>query len=147
MSYRVKFVHAAWLLCAVAAVALTSCSRNAERIPVFPVSGTLTYQSSPATGALVAFHAVDSPLPGALQPNGKVADDGTFQLTTYESGDGAPVGTYAVTVFWPEPPASPVEAPDSGPDRFRGRYLDPKTSTWRVNVTEGTNVLEPFELK
>lgn len=136
-----------WLLFAVAALNLASCSQDEGRILVFPVSGTLTFQGMPATGALVTFHPVDSPLPAALQPNGKVADDGSFKLTTYESGDGAPAGNYAVTVFWPEPPASPVEAPDSGPDRFRGRYLDPQKSTWRVTVTDGTNALEPFELK
>ncbi|MFO0951873.1 MAG: hypothetical protein U0835_12120 [Isosphaeraceae bacterium] len=36
----------------------------------------------------------------ASRPSGKVSEDGTFQLTTYEAGDGAPAGEYTATLQW-----------------------------------------------
>jgi hypothetical protein len=114
---------------------------------VFPVKGEVFHQGKPAEGALVIFHRQGSPGPGPLTPHGRVKGDGTFELTTYEAGDGAPSGEYAITFFWPEPPKSPVDDPDSGPDRLRGRYSDPQTSPLRVKIQEGTNALEPFQLR
>lgn len=116
-------------------------------MPVFPVQGTVLVQGEPAPGARVVFHSVDLTEPSTLTPHGRVQPDGSFQLTTYESGDGAPSGEYAVTLFWPEPPKSPVDDPDSGPDRLRGRYADPQKSTLRVQVSESDNQLEPFRLE
>lgn len=135
------------LLVFFASLGLTACSDGDAKIPVFPVTGRVVYQGQPAEGALVSLHPIDEKLPAALQPSGKAKADGTFSLTTYETGDGAPAGKYAATVFWPAPPASPVEAPDSGPDRLRGRYLDPHKSPWQVQVIEGPNDLKTFELK
>ena len=133
----------------LAATALTciSCSSDDGQVPVFPVRGKALHEGEPAEGALVIFHPLSSPGPAPLTPHGRVQADGTFEPTTYESGDGAPSGEYAVTFFWPEPPKSPVDDPDSGPDRLRGRYSDPQASPFRVPIGEGTNELEPFQLQ
>ena len=133
----------------VVSLALSLCGCIAEdgRVPVYPVSGSVQHGGRPAEGAIVSFHPLDASAPSPLQPSGKVDAAGNFQLTSYESGDGAPAGKYAVTILWPAPPKSPIDAPDAGPDRLNGRYLDPRKSPWQVEVIEGSNALEPFELK
>ena len=57
------------------------------------------------------------------------------------------------TLSWPSAEgfggfsADDPEARPTGPDRFRGRYDDPNTSTLRVTISEGENTLPPIELK
>ena len=34
-----------------------------------------------------------------------------------------------------------------GPDLLQGRYADPKTTPLKVEMKEGTNNLEPFDLR
>ena len=134
------------LLLAIELLMLTSCDSESDRVPVFPVRGELFFDGQPAEGALVIFHPVAPPEPRTTNPNGRVQADGSFQLTTYESADGAPVGDYVVTVFWPEPPKSPIDHPAMGPDRLGNRYINPETSTMQVTVNEGENILEPIRL-
>lgn len=135
------------LLLCVAVFGLASCKDGTEgRLPVFPVTGSVLQKELPAPGAIVTFHPLDPAVPATIRPNAQVEVDGTFRLTTYESGDGAPAGEYAVTVFWPEPPQSPVDAPDSGPDRLQGRFADPERSSLRVSVPEAATEFEPFRI-
>jgi hypothetical protein len=99
----------------------------------------------PAARAHVILHPLDDPDPHAMRPHGDVGPDGRFQLTTYQSNDGAPAGQYAVTVVWPTPARSPDD--EEGADRLRGRYSDPKRTTLKVQVEAQSNELDPFRLK
>jgi hypothetical protein len=112
-----------------------------DRPATFPVRGQVHFQGKPATGARVQLTAADG---SKWCPHGEVAVDGSFQLTTFRSNDGAPAGSYALTLTWPAPPPPGRE---EGLDRFKGRYADPKQPLRRVQVREGGNVLEPIELK
>lgn len=123
-----------------------SCTTESERVPVHPVRGKLFVDGEPAEGAIVVFHTTASSRPKTTNPHGRVQADGSFQLTTYESEDGAPAGDYVITVFWPAPPKSPVDHPDMGPDRLKNRYTNPDTSEIQVTVHEGKNSLDPFRL-
>lgn len=114
---------------------------------MYPVQGELLVDGEPAEGALVIFHPVSSSEPKTTNPNGRVQPDGSFHVTTYESDDGAPAGQYVVTVFWPEPPKSPVDHPAMGPDRLKGRFTDPEASNIRITVSEGENILDPINLQ
>jgi hypothetical protein len=51
-------------------------------------------------GALVVMHCTDPAREQQLggKPFGKVAENGTVKITTYEEGDGAPEGEYGITV-------------------------------------------------
>jgi hypothetical protein len=131
----------------LAAACLLTCSCGDGRKPAFPVSGKVLHQGKPAKGAMVILHPLDDPDPKATKPNARAEADGSFRLNTYKTGDGAPAGEYAVTFFWPKPPASPVDHPYMGPDLLGDRYRDPKTSPWRVTIREGENELPPFDLK
>jgi len=118
---------------------LCGCSgSNRDRVPVHPVTGKVLVDGQPPEGATVVFHPVSSTEEMAHKPAARVQADGTFQVTTYEAHDGAPAGEYVVTVTWSAPPT---------PDRLGGKYSDPETSQLQVTVTEGENLLKPFELK
>jgi hypothetical protein len=73
-----------------------------------------------------------------------VQGDGSFQLTTYKTHDGAPPATYALTVTWPLPPSPKRE---EGPDRFQGRYSDRLKPAAEVRVGAGENNLGTNRLK
>ena len=89
------------------------------RVACYPVSGSVTVKGKPADGAQVVFHpaAGESAAP---RPTAVVGADGTFKLTTYAAGDGAPVGSYKVTVRWLPKKKGPGEM--DGPDRLGERY-------------------------
>jgi hypothetical protein len=131
------------VLLVLVAVVAASCSRS-DRVTVFPVQGIVQGQGKPATGALVVFHPLDaSEALQKLRPAGNVDADGKFFLSTYAPRDGAPPGKYRVTVVW----ASPAQDERPGPDRFGGRYANPKESPLMATVTEGDNHIEPFVLQ
>jgi hypothetical protein len=92
---------------------------------------------------VVQFHPLDKPDKDTPVPVGQVGPDGRFRLTTYVHEDGAPPGSYAVTVFW----AVPAKGGDSF-DRILvpQRYLNPATSGLRAEVPEGPIELPPFLL-
>jgi len=127
---------------------LSSCG-EAGRDPVYPVHGQVFDASNgPAVGALVIFHPVDKTGPESLKPLGYVDEKGAFALTTYENGDGAPEGKYAVTIQWRAKRANPFTANKEGEDRLHGRYSDPKTSNFRFKIERQTdNVLPAIQLR
>ena len=69
--------------------------------------------------------------------------DGTFTLTTYAAGDGAPEGGYQVLLLWPAEAKEGEEEPE--PDRLLGWY-DVARSKLTVRVRAGENDLPPFNL-
>jgi len=128
------------------ALLLAGCSgAGGDRVKTYPVTGNIYANGQPAAGAKVACFAIDDPKLLPLQPHAITGPDGSFKLTTYKTGDGAPIGTYALTVKWPLPPLPGHDG--DGPDRFKGRYADPKRPARQIVVTTGTNDLETIELK
>ena len=139
-------------LLAIGMLSLAACGD--QRPPAYPVTGQVLFENKPAEHAIVIFHpdATDEEL-AQLRPHGTVDANGHFELTTYVSGDGAPAGSYRVTVTWPSSdPADRVAAEDpeytpSGPDRLKGRFANPSATELKATVKSGSNVLAPFELK
>jgi hypothetical protein len=85
-------------LMAVTCLALAGCSDGTEggtRATVYKVTGKVTMRGGPLIGATVAF-APKEKQPVAI---GKTDDSGVYTLTTYDPGDGAAKGDYAVTVM------------------------------------------------
>jgi hypothetical protein len=115
-----------------------------NRLPTHPVSGQLFVNNKPAADAVVQLYGEGAELKG-LCPHGIVGADGTFRLTTYRTGDGAPAGAYALTVTWPGPPQPGRD--EGGPDQFRGRYADPRRPVRQVTVGPGINEIERIDLK
>jgi hypothetical protein len=59
--------------------------------------GVVTLDGKPLDGATVEFHP-DPPGKGSHIAAGRTGGDGTFHLTTFNTGDGAMPGTYKVLV-------------------------------------------------
>src|SRR5947209_5956143 len=112
-----------------------------DRPETYPVRGEVRVGGKPAAGARVQLIALDEPALARFAPHGDVGPDGTFRLTTFRTGDGAPAGRYALTLTWPLPPRPGRE--DEGPDRFRRRYADPRRPVREVRIVAGENVLAP----
>lgn len=73
--------------------AATFAACSAERDRIVPVTGVVEYKGAPLANVSVTF----TPETGR-SANGVTREDGTFELTTYESGDGAIAGSHVVTI-------------------------------------------------
>lgn len=128
---------------------LASCAAKETRKPVYPAHGKiLDRNQKPAVGAFIVFHPVIDD-GDQNKPYGKVQDDGTFALTTYQEGDGAPEGEYVATITWHGPGGkSPFNPGASGPDKLRGHYSVVKESKLRYKIEKkDDNVLAPITLQ
>ena len=84
----------------LAALLLIGCGgKSGETEPIFPVTGRVLVDGEPAKGALVIFHRNETDADSA-RPRGFALENGTFELTTTSKNDGAPAGSYRVTVLW-----------------------------------------------
>ena len=142
---RTELLAALLLGCLVVSVA--GCS-SSEGMEVWPVAGRVTVGGKPAAGADVAFFGLDDELksPMAPFPQGTTDEEGHFQVTSYMPDDGAPAGRYVVTIVWPRDQSADPESRDDSPDRLRGRYSSPETSSIEVEVAAGDNKLPDFAL-
>jgi hypothetical protein len=136
LGFRAGGLVAAFLL-------LSGCGES--RKPVFPVQGQLfDADGKPAAGAKLIFHPQDDTDPNAARPVGVVDPSGAFSLTTYEKGDGAPAGNYAVTIEWRPArtaPFSPIPE-----DQLKGRFANATKSPYKATVGKQPTTLEPFRL-
>jgi hypothetical protein len=87
------------LACAMALwVAVPGCGGGSDapdRPETVEVTGNVTYRGQPVEGATVTFKSKSTDGRGAT---GRTDEEGEFQLTTFEPGDGAIPGGYQVTV-------------------------------------------------
>jgi hypothetical protein len=124
----------ATVLCLLAA----ACGEpRPEKHATVPVSGTVRYRGKPVCNASVVFQAAD----GSVAPNGWSEPDGFFALSTYGHEDGAPPGTYTVTVAAAvpreiAPGVLPAEPKGGFPSPLPVKYADPDTSGIVLEVTE-----------
>jgi hypothetical protein len=102
---------------------------------VYPITAVLTVDGVPQEGLEVKLHdevAGDPAKP--TFPSGFSKADGKVSISTYADGDGAPAGTYKVTVQWRE--FNPLSMSFGGPDKLKGRYSDPEKTELKWTVTE-----------
>ena len=112
----------------------------------YPVMGTLLVDGQPAEGAQIRLVRNDEfddapPVPYAI-----TKADGSFVLSTFLFEDGAPVGEYQVTVFWPSVTRNEFGEQVEGPDRLGGRYAQAEDSGLQITVAAHSNHLEPLKL-
>lgn len=113
-----------------------------DRLPLYSSAGSVVVDGQPAQGVEVRLHPANRfGDPDALRPFATTETDGSFDLGTYEAGDGAPAGSYRATLFWPDRPPGP----DHPNDRLEGAYADPETSDFRVTISESANTIPPFQ--
>jgi hypothetical protein len=114
---------------------------------LYPVTGKVLVNGKPAHNATVVFH----PTAGgaeAVKPHATVGADGTFSLTSFATGDGAPAGEYRVTVEWWQSPVKKAGDPDAPPvNQLAAKYGKAESSGLVAQVQDGPTELKAFELK
>ena len=118
------------------AIAIGCSPQGPPRTPTFPVTGQVYVDGQPAAELAVFFtntNGVDKNQPTFSTANTDA--EGKFKVSTYESGDGIPEGTYAVTFMWGQ--VNLMTMSYGGPDKLNDRYSDPETSTFKVTVKRG----------
>ncbi len=134
----------------IACVTSPACE-SSNSPAVYPVKGQVFVRNQPADGAVVILRPAASADPAewaAGFPRAIAEADGSFQVSTYGTDDGAPAGSYVVLVQWNKAEgAQPADPETEVPDRLGGRYMNPETSTLRATVTEGPTELPRFNLE
>ena len=134
------------LVVLVSAVAVGCGKRGITAPSTAPVSGTVLVNGKPANGVKVRFHPQFDIGTIKFIPSGETGTDGRFTLSTATASDGAPPGDYVVT-FELLRGGADQQGRDIEVDAWRGKYADPATSSWKVTIKSGENVLDPFDLK
>lgn len=136
--------HAALVL-VIVVMSIAGCGggdkKPTNRPKTVPVTGTVTHKGSPVAGAKVSFVPVSSTDVGAI---GLTKDDGTFELMTFEAGDGAIPTQFKVTVSKTvveggELSESSLNTSKAGETKYLipQKYSNPNTSGLAVKVEDG----------
>lgn len=130
------------LLMAVATGACVGCGGEDWQAQTHPAHGRITINGEPPQGAVVELHSAGEQADVRnSRPWAVVQEDGSYTLTTYATGDGAPAGDYVLTIKWPPDVSKPSLA-----DRLGNAYSNPERSQWKATVSEGENELPPVEI-
>ena len=123
------------------------CTRTEYPNATYPVSGRVqTTDGESASYVRVTLHSSELVSEGdPFRPSAMTDDDGTFQLTTYETDDGAPQGNYAVTFRWAKPQKTLFDPIPK--DRLRNRFALPTENSLRCTIIEAESQnLGTFEI-
>jgi serine/threonine-protein phosphatase CPPED1 len=108
-----------------------------NRKPVYAVHGKVLLDGAPVEGATVTLYTHDAKDKKLKRMSDALTEaDGTYRISTYSAGDGAPAGDYAVTVVKRQPPFDEEAKP--GPNVLPDRYASPEKTPLRMLVTEGS---------
>lgn len=108
------------------------------------VTGKVTVDGAPGKDVWVTLHPAQGGTAAQI-PRAQVREDGTFQVTTYLDGDGAPPGDYNIT--FESLTFRQIGGRWVGPDKLKNLYNNPKATTFHVSVKDAPVELPPFELK
>ncbi len=100
----------------------------------------------PLAEAMVVFHPLEPKSRIHPKPMAYCDEQGRFQLMTYQAGDGAPAGRYAITVELRAPRPIGEEIVRDGPNTLPARYGRPETSPLALQVVEGDNEVPPLAI-
>ena len=142
----VKSLLALVLSCVVGA--LLGCSGGAppgpEQLPTVPAAGTVTYNGNPLPNADVSFQHSE----GKVTATAKTDAQGKFALKAYGEKEGAPAGSYTVTVSVStaqeiEPGVLAPEPPGGFKSPIPTKYGSASTSGLKVEIpAEGSTDLK-----
>ena len=116
--------------CIAVLAAALFCVGCSERPHIVPVSGQVLIDGKPLSRGFIRFSS------GEARPAlGRLDKEGRFRLTTYESGDGAIVGSYRIAILTHELVDTGIKwhAPP--------KYADYASSGLTAEITEPTDSL------
>lgn len=119
---------------------------GSKQLPVAPAKGQVFYRGKPLEFGAVMFQpSIGPPARGVIQP------DGSFQLSTYNTNDGAIIGPHQVRITCFESqrpvgsgPANTKAEPGVGKSLIPPKYTNLDSSGLRVEVKAAN---EPFVFK
>ena len=128
------------MICCIATT--IGCSESETRLTTHKVTGRIEKKGVGVPNATIIFHPKNPPA-GFIKPRAISNAQGEFTLTTYESGDGAPVGEYEVTLEqWLN------DNPQVGAtNRLPKKFGTPNASGLKASVAAAQNILPPFEIR
>jgi hypothetical protein len=130
---------------------LASCGADSGKPALGKVHGTVTYKGKPVDGGHIVFTPAAGKSGGGggteQTATGEISSDGTYEMTTFNTGDGAILGQHIVTVRVLEKGSENLGKPDATsrisyviPKAVTpSKYASPETSPLRCTVVEGTN--------
>lgn len=138
-----RWSHVAAALLATAFLA--GCSRPLGP-PCFPVRGRVTRDGKPLAEVMVVMHPLAPPDQPFPLPLGFTDSNGIFQMQTLQPGDGAPLGTYAITLELRALRRAGEESMRDGKNLLPPRYATPKDTPLRYTVVAGANEVPAIAL-
>lgn len=113
--------------------------QGGPRVETIPVTGKVIVDGAPA--AYLRVLAVPNDAAGALPMDSAciTTTEGMFSLSTYESGDGVPVGSYKLIFSWGQ--INLMNGQYSG-DKFKGKYSDASKSEYSLTIESGDKPLD-----
>ena len=132
------------LFCAITATLALACSSCGHSPALYPVTGKVTVNGTPAAGATVFLQRQGADPMNEQTVMGIVREDGGFSLVCGPYGEGAPPGEYDVFIEWRHR-AERAKGP-MGTDRLKGHYADRKHPRLHAVVHAEPTDLLPFYL-
>lgn len=141
-----------WLAgCAVAfgvASIVVGCGGRAEKPAMGRVRGTVMYEGKPLDKGRITFTPIAGDgISGGTSAMSPIASDGSFDLTTFDTNDGAIVGQHNVTVTVPTQEINDLNKPKADgsisyvlpKELVPKKYTDPATTPLKNTVVAGDN--------
>lgn len=143
--YLLRLNRKRWFFPVVLACLVVGCSESKS---LQPVTGIVTVQGKPASGAVIMFHPEN---PEQTTVTGVVDTEGRFSLVSGMDA-GIAAGKYIVTVTWPDPSKEPTQAQimmgtdEPGPDLLKGKYSSKAKTSLTAEIDNTTTTLPAFTL-
>lgn len=142
LNHRITLFAAVALACWFA-----GCSSSKKAPVCSPVHGTVRSKGKPLAEAVVVLHRIGGDVEGNQKPMGIAKADGSFDLTTYHAGDGAPPDDYAITVELRALTTGGEEPVRNGPNTLPAKYAKPESSGFKYTVVDGENQIPALDVK
>ena len=147
MIWKLEKLSPIVLTLAVGLGLLSGC--GPDRPPLGSVSGTVTIDGQPLEKGSITFE-----VPGSRTASGEIVNGQIVGVSTYQTGDGAPVGNASVAITsmletsavreTPETPNAP--GGPSGMSEYKSlipaKYGNPKSSGLTATIDKGENVIQ-----
>lgn len=116
---------------------------------LYDIPGSITVDGAAVEGANIMFHPDDPK--AAWVPTASSGPDGKFHVTCLTK-PGIPLGTYKVTVVWPDPSKKPTQQQmmtglyEDAPDMLKGAFAAKASTPLKIEVTSTMKELPPLQL-
>ncbi len=136
-------------VCSLLVSSLLGCGPTSKTVPI---RGQVTYQGKPLSQGTIMYVPRDRA--AGRQARGEIKSDGSFELTTFQPGDGALIGDYDIAIVSlkahpGEPSREEIEAMGGIIQRGSAipeRYGDPSSSGLSDSVDRDHAGIKNFEL-